>query len=80
VKPRLTLEVVVTGGSPGPIPWGDWGQAMMLELRYTHPRQNIPITIRQAVRVRREPNDFYLRVGCWGVMPSGMLRHPLFVR
>ena len=41
--------------------------------------------IRQAVRIRRD-EPFSLSVGqraelvCWGVMPSGMLRHPLFVR
>jgi len=86
VKPKLILEVVVTGGAPEPIPWGDWGQAVMLELRYTHPRQGRLVEIRQAVRVRREPDAFALRVReraelvCWGVMPSGMLRHPLFVR
>ena len=68
------------------IPWGDWGRAVMLEVSYAHPRQDTPITIHQAVRVRRQPNEFELRVGrraelvCWGVMPSGMLRHPLFVR
>jgi ATP-dependent DNA ligase len=26
VKPKLTLEAVVTGGSPELIPWGDWGK------------------------------------------------------
>jgi ATP-dependent DNA ligase len=38
LKPKTTLEAVVTGGSATPIPWGDWGLAVMLELRYTHPR------------------------------------------
>jgi ATP dependent DNA ligase-like protein len=38
VKPKITLEAVVTGGSATPIAWGDWGVAVMLELRYTHPR------------------------------------------
>jgi hypothetical protein len=62
------------------------GQAVMLELRYKHPRDDRAIEIRQAVRVRRDAEAFALRVGeqaelvCWGVMPSGMLRHPLFVR
>ena len=38
--------------------------------------------IRQRVRVRRDVEAFALPVGqraelvCWGVMPSGMLRHP----
>ena len=63
---------------------GDWGQAVMLELRYTHPRHCNRVEIRRAVR--REPDAFTLHTGqraelvCWGVMPSGMLRHPLFVR
>jgi hypothetical protein len=44
------------------------------------------VEIRQGVRVRRDVEGFALRVGqraelaCWGVMPSGMLRHPLFVQ
>jgi len=38
VKPKVTLEVIVTGGSPEPIPWGDWGLAVMLDLVYKHPR------------------------------------------
>jgi hypothetical protein len=86
VKPKLALEVIVTGGSPELIPWGDWGQAVMLELSYVHPSRGTPGTIRQAVRVPREPDGFTLHAGeraelvCWDVMPSGMLRHPLFVR
>ena len=54
VKPKLTLEAVVTGGSPELIPWGDWGHAVMLELRYKHPRDDRTIEIRQAVRVWRD--------------------------
>jgi hypothetical protein len=59
--------------------------AVMLEFRYVHPRTGAPVEIRQAVRVRRD-EPFELRNGaraellCWGVMPSGMLRHPLFMR
>jgi ATP-dependent DNA ligase len=30
VKPKLTLEVLVTGGSATRIAWGDWGEAVML--------------------------------------------------
>jgi len=43
------------------------------------------VQIRQAVRVVRD-QPFEFRIGghaevvCWGVMPSGMLRHPLFSR
>jgi len=85
LKPKLTLEVVVTGGSAAKIAWGDWGEAVMLELAYEHPRSGEPVHIRQAVRVARD-QPFALEIGpraelvYWGVMPSGMLRHPLFVR
>jgi hypothetical protein len=37
VKPKLTLDVIVTAGSPTLIPWGDRGQAVVLELQYEHP-------------------------------------------
>jgi hypothetical protein len=85
VKPKLEIEVLVTGGSDHLIPWGDWGVAVNLELAYSHPRTDAPIAIRQAVRVSRE-QPFELRTGhsanllCWGVMPSGMLRHPVLIR
>ena len=80
LKPKLSLDVVVTGGSAERIRWGDWGEAVMLEFRYTHPRTGVEI--RQAVRVPRD-RPFDLRLGervellCWSVMPSGMLRHPV---
>jgi hypothetical protein len=84
LKPKLTLEVIVTGGSDERIKWGDWGEAVMLELDYAHPRTDDRVRIRQAIGVaRHEP--FELKTGapaslvCWGVMPSGMLRHPLFL-
>ena len=38
LKPKLTLEVVVTGGSAERVRWGDWGEAVMLAFRYRHPR------------------------------------------
>ena len=75
----------VTGGSEERIAWGDWGEAVMLELAYKHPRTGKRTVIKQAVRVARQ-EPFELKVGlkaavvCWGVMPSGMLRHPLFLR
>jgi ATP-dependent DNA ligase len=81
LKPKLTLDVGVTGGSAERIAWGDWGEAVMLELAYKHPRTGKHTHIRQAVRIARE-QPFELNVGarasvvCWGVMPSGMLRHP----
>ena len=85
LKPKLTLVVTITGGSARRIPWGDWGEAVMLELRYTHPRTGTATEIGQAVRIPRG-QPFELEIGqrakvvCWGVMPSGMLRHPLFLR
>ena len=55
VKPKVTLEVIVTGGSSEPIVWGDWGLAVMLEIAYKHPRRDGKlIRIRQAIRIRRE--------------------------
>jgi ATP-dependent DNA ligase len=51
VKPKLQLEVLVTGGSAERITWGDWGAAVMLELAYRHPRTGSRHQIRQAVGV-----------------------------
>jgi hypothetical protein len=54
----------------------------MLAFRYTHPRTGAAVEIRQAVRVPRDL-AFDVSIGgrvqvvCWGVMPSGMLRHPV---
>jgi hypothetical protein len=82
LKPKLTLDVVVTGGRSERIRWGDWGEAVMLAFRYTHPRTGADVAVRQEVRVPRD-HPFELRIGaraslvCWGVMPSGMLRHPV---
>jgi hypothetical protein len=85
LKPKVTLEVIVTGGASEPIQWGDWGLAVMLDIAYTHPRDGKLIEIRQATRIRRD-EPFTLHAGeraevvCRDMMPSGMLRHPLFVR
>jgi hypothetical protein len=55
-----------------------------LQLSYAHPRTDEHVGIRQAVCIRRD-EPFSLRVGqraelvCWGLMPSGLLRHPLFL-
>jgi hypothetical protein len=60
------------------------GRAVMPDVAYTHPRDGKVIQIRRAVRIRRD-EPFSLHAGeraelvCWGVMSSGMLRHPLFV-
>jgi hypothetical protein len=56
----------------------------MLAFRYTHSQTGADVEIRQAVRVPRDL-PFDVRIGaraaliCWGVMPSGMLRHPVLV-
>jgi hypothetical protein len=56
----------------------------MLDLSYKHLRTGRRTEIRQAVRIARD-QPFELQVGarasvvCWGVMPSGMLRHPSFL-
>ena len=85
VKERVVLEVVVEGGEPELVRWGDWGRAARLRLTYTHPRSGIRGTIDELVRVP-DPDSFELRPGaraavlCWGILrPSGRLRHPVFV-
>ena len=50
---------------------------------YTHPRTGSLTTIEELVRVTN-PNAWRLRLGeadvsSWGVLPSGRLRHPVFV-
>jgi len=54
LKPRLALDVLVTGGSAQPIEWGGWGEAVMLHLTYKHPRTGKRVEIRQAVRIARQ--------------------------
>jgi hypothetical protein len=54
LKPKLSMEVVVTGGSAERVRWGDWREAVMLGFRYTHPRTGAATEIRQAVRVPRD--------------------------
>ena len=49
LKPKLALDVVVTGGSADRVRWGDWGEAVMLAFRYTHPRTGTDVEIRQGV-------------------------------
>ena len=47
LKPKLTLDIRVTGGSDERIIWGDWGEAVMLEPAYKHPRTGKRTPIRQ---------------------------------
>jgi hypothetical protein len=72
-----------TRGEPWPNQWGDWGWAARVELAYTHPRTGALTTIEELVRVT-DPDGWTLRLGeadvsCWVVLPSGRLRHPVFV-
>ena len=54
----------------------------MVAFRHTRLQTGTDVEIRQAVRVPRDL-PFDLRIGervglvCWGVMPSGMLGHPV---
>ena len=82
LKPKLSLDVVVTGGSAERIRWGDWGEAVMLAFRYTHPRTGAGVEIRQAVRV---PRDLPFELVIGGARGPGVLgrhaergvRHPV---
>ena len=83
VKKRMTLSVVVHDGDPKLVRWGDWGWAVRLTLTYPHPLTGAPTTVEELARVR-EPDIFQLKRGpasvlCWGVLPSGRLRHPGFL-
>jgi ATP-dependent DNA ligase len=42
------------GGSAERVRWGDWGEAVVLEMRYRHPRTGAVLEIQQAVRVPRD--------------------------
>ena len=82
---QLAGRALVTDGSGELVAWGDWGVAAWLDLAYRHPRTGALIENRQAVRVPRD-EEVPLRIGaraelvCWGIMPSGMLRHPILLR
>jgi bifunctional non-homologous end joining protein LigD len=83
VKHRLTLRVQVLSGSTALVKWGDWGWAARVKLAYTHPRTGAATTIDELVRVT-DSEGWTLRLGeadvlCWGILPSGRLRHPVFV-
>lgn len=65
--------------------WGDWGWAVRLTLTYEHPHTRRRVRIDEIVRVP-QPDDFTIRAGeqgevlCWGFLPNGRLRHPVWVR
>ena len=78
LKPKLTLDVVVTGGSAERFRRGEWGEAVMLAFRYTHPRtgadvEDPPGSARAPGSSLRPQDRRALALVCWGVMPSGML-------
>jgi bifunctional non-homologous end joining protein LigD len=84
LKQRVTVEVMVTEASDRLIEWGDWAHAAMLSMTYWNPRREATITVQQAVRVPN-PDEWQGRSGVatvlsWGLMPSGLLRQPLFVQ
>ena len=85
VKHRQTLVVRVEAGNPDLVRWGDWGWAVRLTLTYRHPYTRQRILIEEIVRVP-QPDDFTLRPGecgetvCWGFLPNGRLRHPVWMR
>lgn len=80
----LALEVLVNAGRDELVRWGDWGWAARLTLTYRLPHRDA-ITIDEIVRVQH-PQSFEIRRGhraevlCWGVLASGRLRLPVFLR
>jgi ATP-dependent DNA ligase len=85
VKHRTTLAVRVEGGDPELVRWGDGSWAARLTLTYQHPLTRRRLRIDEIVRVP-QPDRFTLRAGergellCWGFLPSGRLRHPVWMR
>jgi ATP dependent DNA ligase domain len=84
VKARHTLRVRVEAGDPTLVRWGEWGWAARLTLTYRHPQTHRRIRIDEVVHVP-DPEAFALRprhvarVECWGFLPNGRLRHPLWL-
>lgn len=82
-KHKLTLTVDVLECASKLVTWGDWGQACVMSFAYRDRRTGELATVEQAVRVsgsdewrpRRGPAEIL----CWGILRSGLLRHPLFV-
>jgi hypothetical protein len=79
-KHKLMLPVEVLHCAPELVRWGDWGQACVMALAYRDPLSGQVVTVEQAVRVPHA-DDWTPRTGpaeilCWGVLRSGLLRHP----
>lgn len=82
-KQKLALDVEVLDCIGELMPWGDRGQAAMMAFAYTDPRSGERATVEQAARVIG-PADWTPRRGraeilCWGILRSGLLRHPVFL-
>src|SRR5215813_1557029 len=75
---RCLFDVASIGGSEKRIAWGNWGEAMMLELASKHARTGKRVQIRQAVRIARQ-QQFALKVGR-GQEPPARSRQPTQVR
>jgi len=84
VKHRQTLTVHVEAGDPELVRWGDWGWAVRLTLTYTHPHTGEVVRIDEIIRVP-QPDTFRLHIAtsgtvqCWGFLPNGRLRHPMWM-
>jgi hypothetical protein len=61
---------------------GRLGRAAVLAFAYRDPRRGELVTVEQAVRVWRigdwTPGRGHAQILCWGIFPSGLLRHPVF--
>jgi hypothetical protein len=83
-KHRLVLPVEVLQCAPELVRWGDWGWAAVMAFAYRDPRSGEQVTLEQAVRVPQRDDWTPLRgpaeILCWGVLRSGLLRHPVLVR
>jgi ATP-dependent DNA ligase len=81
-KHKLTLRVEVLQCADTLVPWGDWGQACVMAFGYRDPRSGELVTVEQAVRVPSTgewtPQWGPAEIVCWGVLRSGLLRHPVF--
>jgi bifunctional non-homologous end joining protein LigD len=82
-KHKLVLPVEVLHCAPELVPWGDWGRAAVMAFAYRDPRSCDQINVEQAVRVPQAA-DWAPRLGpaevlCWGVLRSGLLRHPVLI-
>jgi ATP-dependent DNA ligase len=84
-KNKLVLPVEILQCAETLVPWGDWGQACVMAFEYRDPRTGELVTAEQGVRVgvgrssQWTPRCGPAEVLCWGLLRSGLLRHPLFM-